>query len=390
MPNKLKVLYITQVYFLDAALEYINEIKNSVNLSVIVLIDPSSKNSNILDVLNLPEKGDYFEINQILDESVSNQFKKYIEGVNSFKFFVFQSKRSISVTSQLKSLKIFSYIKHNKFDFVHFDDLSIRLIALSFLLKMWNGKVLVNVHDPVQHSGERNIKALIMRKLFYPSIYKFVTFSEYSRKIFLEAYKNMKGACVTIRLKPYLYYKNFESSSIKPNMHVSFVGRVSLYKGVDIFIEAIKLLNKESLNINYIIAGKPVNSEIESIYPIAEGLKNVSLISHHLSNNELVKIIQMSNIIVCPYKDATQSGIIMTCLALKTPLIVTNVGGLPEYVDNNRTGIVCEPNSSALADSIKLMLDNPEMEKRFRSNLSNDLQINSSNIESNKISNLYR
>ena len=60
--------------------------------------------------------------------------------------------------------------------------------------------------------------------------------------------------------------------------------------------------------------------------------------------------------VVCPYIDATQSGVIMSAFALNKPVVCTNVGALPEMVKDNRYGkIVAPENSQALADAIVSM-----------------------------------
>ncbi|MGX7835581.1 glycosyltransferase, partial [Campylobacter fetus subsp. venerealis] len=88
---------------------------------------------------------------------------------------------------------------------------------------------------------------------------------------------------------------------------------------------------------------------------------NYKFINRYITNIELVQLIQESQFVICPYKDATQSGVIMTAFALNKPVLATNVGGLKEMVTHNRTGILIEPNNIyTLADSIKEMLHNPD------------------------------
>lgn len=56
---------------------------------------------------------------------------------------------------------------------------------------------------------------------------------------------------------------------------------------------------------------------------------------------------------VCPYKDATQSGVIQTAFSMDCPVIGTDVGALPEAIDNGVTGLIVPPcNSEALAHAI--------------------------------------
>src|SRR5690606_26719718 len=77
-----------------------------------------------------------------------------------------------------------------------------------------------------------------------------------------------------------------------------------------------------------------------------------------------------SQFVVCPYKDATQSGVIMTSFALNKPVIATNVGGLKEMIIHNHSGILIEPNNiTKLSDSIKWMLSNPASVEEMKNNI---------------------
>ena len=67
--------------------------------------------------------------------------------------------------------------------------MSIRLLPFIFLFYLLKTKLIINVHDPIQHTGEKNIKTILTKRLFHSNVYKFVTFSKYSNTIFLETNK---------------------------------------------------------------------------------------------------------------------------------------------------------------------------------------------------------
>lgn len=93
---------------------------------------------------------------------------------------------------------------------------------------------------------------------------------------------------------------------------------------------------------------------------ICEKHKNQkTVLNRYIPNEELVTLIQESKFVVCPYLDATQSGVLMTSYALNTPVIATSVGAFPEYIEQNVTGMLIPVNDPAkLADAIKLALQN--------------------------------
>ena len=73
---------------------------------------------------------------------------------------------------------------------------------------------------------------------------------------------------------------------------------------------------------------------------------------------------------VCPYKDATQSGVIQTAFSMNCPVIATNVGALPEAIDNEKTGLIVPPcNSTALSNALDLFLSDKMLLNKMRENI---------------------
>ena len=384
---KPSVLFITRICFLDAALEYINEVKNYVDLSIIIEIDPNSKNKNICNITNLPKKITFINAQKLLSPTDYENFKPYIEGCKSFEFLVHQKKKSISTLNIKKSYLLYKKTKKVSPNFIHFDDVSIRLLPFTILLYLLKTKLIINVHDPIQHTGEKNIKTIITKRLFHSNVYKFVTFSKYSKKILLEK-KRENTICINLKLKPFNFYLNYlKENKNKPN-YIAFIGRVSEYKGIDIFLDSIAILNRNHPDVKYIIAGAPYNKTIGSNLTNKYKFKNVEFKLNHLSNFEVCEIIQKSKIIVCPYRDATQSGVVMTSLALHTPIIVSNQGGLPEYVQHNITGMVANTDAESFATAIETFIIDSLKYKKISENIIN-MDLNQFMFGESKILNLY-
>ncbi len=86
---------------------------------------------------------------------------------------------------------------------------------------------------------------------------------------------------------------------------------------------------------------------------------------------ELATLILHAKFIVCPYKDATQSGVLMTAFGLNTPVIATNVGSFPEFIKDNVNGLLVTPNDpQKLAEGMCFALLN-EHYKTLAQNINN-------------------
>ena len=77
-----------------------------------------------------------------------------------------------------------------------------------------------------------------------------------------------------------------------------------------------------------------------------------------------------------PYTDATQSGVVYSSFALNTPVIATNVGGLPEMIDDGKTGIIVPPKDvDTLANAIQSYLDNPVFLQQMSENIAESARL---------------
>ncbi len=83
---------------------------------------------------------------------------------------------------------------------------------------------------------------------------------------------------------------------------------------------------------------------------------------------EVGKFFATTDVVVLPYKTASQSGIVQIAYHYDTPVIVSNVGGLPEIVDEGKTGFCVEPNPGSFADAIRSFYSIEDKES-FRSNI---------------------
>jgi glycosyltransferase involved in cell wall biosynthesis len=133
-----------------------------------------------------------------------------------------------------------------------------------------------------------------------------------------------------------------------------FFGLVRAYKGLKYLIEAMPRV-VESIDCVLLVAGEFYEPKEEYLSLIRElGLEKHIVIRDEYIKNEAVSLyFSAADAVVLPYVTATQSGIAQIAFGLNRPVITTNVGGLPEAVEDGRTGFVVEPKSpEALAAAI--------------------------------------
>ncbi len=135
---------------------------------------------------------------------------------------------------------------------------------------------------------------------------------------------------------------------------ILFFGFIRSYKGLDLLIEAMGNPEVRRLNVKLIIAGEFYENEIpylEKIKSIDEG-KSFILKTSFIGKEDVKYYFGASDLVVQPYKNATQSGITQIAYHFGKPMLVTNVGGLAEIVANGKVGYVVERNPEAIAKAI--------------------------------------
>jgi len=149
---------------------------------------------------------------------------------------------------------------------------------------------------------------------------------------------------------------------------ILFFGLVRKYKGLHYLIEAMELL-PESLNCRLLITGEFYDEKSPYVESIAtRGLEDrVDVVDQYIPNEKVAMYFRAANVVALPYVSATQSGIVQIAFGLDRPVITTNVGGLPEAVDDGRTGFIVEPESAQqLTDAIVRFFES-DAEDTFRS-----------------------
>jgi D-inositol-3-phosphate glycosyltransferase len=146
--------------------------------------------------------------------------------------------------------------------------------------------------------------------------------------------------------------------------YMLFFGFIRYYKGLDLLIEALGLIKKnssvsnpfhtESGELKLIIAGEFYDDPTTYTDLIkAQGVENQVIIKSDFIADDIVKYyFGAADVIVQPYRTATQSAISQVAYHFEKPMIVTNVGGLSETVPDGEVGYVVEPTPQYIADAI--------------------------------------
>lgn len=355
----MKILYLSTPSFADCDIPLVRAMQSKGHdVTYLLMLAPHNLQYTIIDIKKkYPRTG-------VFPSSVYPELKAFDGYIDMDKFFVANrtSNKSCSLAYWKKTLAIYRFIRKNKFDIIH----TPCLFGLKRMLFYFAGcKVVTTIHDPFPHTGEKNRTSIQNRKIAV----------RYSKGIILLNNRQKDEFCSFYNVSPNRLcinklgvYENIalmasDVKTLKKN-NILFFGRISPYKGIEYLCKAMEIVRKEVPDATLTIAGS--GKLYFDIKPyLTEGY--IDLQNRFIQTHEIATLLRQCAICVCPYIDATQSGVIMTSFALSKPVIASNVGGLAEMIDEGKSGLLVEPkNPIALADAIIKLLNNPNELKRMK------------------------
>ena len=146
--------------------------------------------------------------------------------------------------------------------------------------------------------------------------------------------------------------------------YMLFFGLVRAYKGLDLLLDAFAKVKDELKDLQLVVAGEFYEDEDKYLAQIeANGLKDRVIVRNEfVADADLRKYFGAADLIVQPYKTATQSGVTQVAFHFEKPCLVTNVGGLGEIIHHGKMGYAVDPQVDAIVDALKDYYQNDRQE----------------------------
>lgn len=138
----------------------------------------------------------------------------------------------------------------------------------------------------------------------------------------------------------------------------AFIGQLRPYKGIQELLDAYAIVAAENPDSHLLIAGRPVAPyDADTVSKLASSLQNVTVVEHHIPDDELQCYFNASDVVVLPYKDVLTSGSVLNALSFGRTVIAPSLGMIPEVVEEGINGFLYDPGKGdALAAAMQRAL----------------------------------
>lgn len=234
-------------------------------------------------------------------------------------------------------------------DIIHIQQGNIWLCPLVPTMRKYT--VVTTVHDVFRHPGEENHVSDLSDLLISRITKHFITHGQFLKDSLIQRRKIEKEFVSVIPHGGLTIARDLGGIDPKENgQNLLFFGRMKKYKGLDTLIDGMSLVVQKVPEAKLIIAGK--GEELDKNLPSLRKLPWVEIQNSYLSNNQINLIFNRSSVVVLPYHEASQSGVISLAYTFGKPVIATKTGALPEVVEDGVTGLLVpikDPKSLAQA-----------------------------------------
>ena len=209
---------------------------------------------------------------------------------------------------------------------------------------------------------ERFIFDKFLLKIFFKKIDNFITMSTITTNQIMNL---VPGANINETFLPIKDSFGEKISKIKASTKLNiehqkftilFFGLIRSYKGLDVALNAIKQLVKKNRKFKFLIAGECYEDKNKYIKIINKNNLNDYVVWHdkYINDSEVYLYFSASDLVLLPYKETTQSGIIPIAYNFNMPVVSSNLPGLQKYIENQKTGYLFNPDD---CNSLAMLLN---------------------------------
>lgn len=227
--------------------------------------------------------------------------------------------------------------------------------ALPFLRKYPR---VITVHDPRDHTGDVDSRKTpqFLKDYGYKSSDHLIVHSD-EMKPYLQEALDLPSEKVSVVPLTALGDADLATEVDEVKNTILFFGRIFEYKGLEYLIQAEPIIREQVPDAKIVIAGR--GDGFDKYRKMMQNPDGFIVHNHYIETELQSTLFRQASVVVLPYIEATQSGVIPAAYNFSKPVVATRVGGLHNQIDDDKTGFLVEPrNVEAIAEKVIYLLQN--------------------------------
>ncbi len=358
-------MFYSSCFQLEPVLSLAREMHRHLDFHLLLEMSPEAWSSALFDVAPRALPRGITDGDAALRDCVPASIRACWQQAKSFDLVVHDFPKALHPRTWSTSLRAARFIRALQPDVLHLDNYSLRLAPLLWLLR--DIPMVLTLHDPEPHSGEGDWRVDLARRLTFPRVDRFLLLHASGKPSFAARFGVEASRIDSALLGPHGLCKEWmQAAPPEDERTVLFFGRLSPYKGLSVFYAAAEIVARRLGAVRFIVAGRPRPDYTPPPPPVLANGASVQVLDRYLHNRETAELFSRATVVACPYVDATQSGVVLTAFAFGKAVVATRIGGLPEYVEDEVTGLLVEPGDApGLADAILRLLQDAALRRRL-------------------------
>jgi glycosyltransferase involved in cell wall biosynthesis len=266
--------------------------------------------------------------------------------------------------------KIFKQIARFNPDIIHIQGGYLWFSLILPILHFKKYPLITTFHDAKPHIGENHFRTRFVNYCGRMYSDKIIVHGEKLKEIMIQEYNLPEGKIEVTPIGEHNVrpFKKYERKNLKEDGNsILFFGRLWEYKGLEYLIKAEPLITEQIPGAKILIAG--TGEDFKKYKEMMINEENFIVHNHYITYREGAELFQRSSLVVLPYIEASQSGVISSAYGFKKPIVATDVGSIPEIVDDGVTGFIVPPKDvNALAEAIIKLLKDEKLRKQMGEN----------------------
>lgn len=235
------------------------------------------------------------------------------------------------------------------------------------LLRLRHYPLVVTIHDAKRHLGDDvpEVSLNATNSVITRLAQQIIVHGREQANVLASITRIRPEKINTIPMGSFDLYNDLSTESVPQEKNVVlFFGRLRPYKGLEVLLKAAPEIAAQVPGVRFVIAGSGECLALQQA--AAENPQWFEVYNSYIEAEKVSALFQRASLVVQPYLEASQSGVVPMAYRHRRPVVATRVGSIPEVVDDNVTGYLVEPGDEhGLAQAVVRLLQNDDLREKM-------------------------